>query len=157
MNNEHKVLPLKEAYRFGNERGLERQMADIKDMEIGWGLTTTGVSLMPRLHLEVPLKLLFALSSGGTFPPAHVGFRSEAGAKLNFGLKSGHQLHRAQALLCGHLLAETISHSVSKCYAATYSFWFGVRYSLADGLRSGSILAQEIQCSSVLIQDNRRL
>lgn len=43
MNDEHKVLPLKEAYRFGGERGLERQMADIKDMEIGWGLTTTGV------------------------------------------------------------------------------------------------------------------
>jgi len=52
-----------------------------------------------RPFLEVPLKLLFALSSGRRFPPAQVGFRSEAGAKLNFGLKSGHQLHRAQRSL----------------------------------------------------------
>ena len=43
MDDERKVLPLKEAYRFGSEHGLERQLAEIKDMEIEWGLSTTAV------------------------------------------------------------------------------------------------------------------
>lgn len=39
MDEEQKVLPLKEAYRFGGENGLEREMAEIKDMEIEWDLS----------------------------------------------------------------------------------------------------------------------
>jgi len=42
MDYERKVLPLKEAYRYGNEHGLEREMAIIKDMEIEWDLKYTS-------------------------------------------------------------------------------------------------------------------
>ena len=38
MEDERNVLPLKEAYRFGAEHGLEREMAEIRDMEIEWDL-----------------------------------------------------------------------------------------------------------------------
>ncbi len=39
MDEEQKVLPLKEAYRFGAEHGLDRELAEIKDMEIEWDLS----------------------------------------------------------------------------------------------------------------------
>lgn len=37
-----KTMPLTEAYRFGNEHGLEREIADIRDMVIQWGLSYTS-------------------------------------------------------------------------------------------------------------------
>jgi hypothetical protein len=42
MNDERKVLPLKEAYRYGAEHALGREMAVIKDMEIEWDLSYTS-------------------------------------------------------------------------------------------------------------------
>lgn len=42
MDEDRKVLPLKEAYRFGAERSLEREMAGIRDMEIEWDLSYTS-------------------------------------------------------------------------------------------------------------------
>ncbi len=39
MDEEHKVLPLREAYRFGGEHGLDGELAEIKDMEIEWDLS----------------------------------------------------------------------------------------------------------------------
>jgi hypothetical protein len=42
MDEEQKVLPLKDAYRFGAASGLEREMAEIKDMEIEWDLSYTS-------------------------------------------------------------------------------------------------------------------
>jgi hypothetical protein len=41
MNEERKTLAIKEAYRFGAEHGLEREMAEIRDMEIKWKLSYT--------------------------------------------------------------------------------------------------------------------
>ena len=41
MSEEQKTLPIKEAYRFGAEHSLEREMAEIRDMEIKWGLSYT--------------------------------------------------------------------------------------------------------------------
>ncbi len=37
-----KTMPLKEAYRFGAEHGLEREVAAIRDMEIEWDLSYTS-------------------------------------------------------------------------------------------------------------------
>ena len=37
-----RTLPLKEAYRFGADHGLERDMTAIKDMEIEWDLSYTS-------------------------------------------------------------------------------------------------------------------
>jgi hypothetical protein len=37
-----KTLPLKEAYRFGAEHALEREIAAIRDMEIEWDLSYTS-------------------------------------------------------------------------------------------------------------------
>ena len=37
-----KTMPLKEAYRFGDEHGLEREMAAIRDMVIEWDLSYTS-------------------------------------------------------------------------------------------------------------------
>jgi hypothetical protein len=37
-----KTMPLKEAYRFGADNGLEREMAAIRDMEIEWDLSYTS-------------------------------------------------------------------------------------------------------------------
>ncbi|MEK7992435.1 MAG: endonuclease NucS domain-containing protein [Planctomycetota bacterium] len=42
MDDERTVLPLKEAYRFGRQHGLEREMAEIRDMEIEWDLSYTS-------------------------------------------------------------------------------------------------------------------
>jgi hypothetical protein len=42
MNQEHTVLPLKEAYRFGQERGLEAEVGKIREMEIEWDLSYTS-------------------------------------------------------------------------------------------------------------------
>ena len=42
MDEERKVLPLKEAYRFGGEHGLEQELAEIRDMEIEWDLSYTS-------------------------------------------------------------------------------------------------------------------
>jgi len=42
MDDERKVLPLKEAYRFGAEHALEREMAAIRDMEIEWDFSYTS-------------------------------------------------------------------------------------------------------------------
>jgi hypothetical protein len=42
MEEEGKVLPLKEAYIFGAEHALEKDMADIRDMEIEWDLSYTS-------------------------------------------------------------------------------------------------------------------
>ncbi|MBM3319804.1 MAG: DUF91 domain-containing protein [Candidatus Eisenbacteria bacterium] len=39
MDEERKVLPLKEAYRFGAEKGLGPEMAEIREMEIEWDLS----------------------------------------------------------------------------------------------------------------------
>jgi hypothetical protein len=53
-----KTLSLKEAYRFGAEHGLEREMAAIRDMEIEWDLSYTSslrrgfvVDLFTKKHL----------------------------------------------------------------------------------------------------------
>jgi hypothetical protein len=53
-----KTLPLKEAYRFGAEHGLEREIAAIRDMEIEWDLSYTSslrrgfvVDLFTKRHL----------------------------------------------------------------------------------------------------------
>lgn len=58
MGDEQKVLPLKEAYRFGAEHGLEREMSEIEDMEIEWDLSYTSslrrgyvVALFREKHL----------------------------------------------------------------------------------------------------------
>ncbi len=37
-----KVLPLKEAYRFGDAHALQGEMAAIRDMEIEWDLSYTS-------------------------------------------------------------------------------------------------------------------
>lgn len=42
MDEERKILPLKEAYRFGDEHALEREMAGIREMEIEWDLSYTS-------------------------------------------------------------------------------------------------------------------
>jgi len=42
MDYEQKVLPLKEAYLFGGEQGIERELAGIRDMEIEWDLSYTS-------------------------------------------------------------------------------------------------------------------
>ena len=42
MDEERTVLPLKEAYPFGSERGLEQELAKIRDMEIEWDLSYTS-------------------------------------------------------------------------------------------------------------------
>ncbi len=42
MDTKRKVLPLKEAYRFGAEHALEREMAGIREMEIEWDLSYTS-------------------------------------------------------------------------------------------------------------------
>jgi hypothetical protein len=42
MDEEHKVLPLIEAYRFGAEHGLERELGAIREMEIEWDLSYTS-------------------------------------------------------------------------------------------------------------------
>ncbi len=42
MDEERTVLPLKEAYRFGSEQGLDKEMAEIQDMEIEWDLSYTS-------------------------------------------------------------------------------------------------------------------
>lgn len=42
MDEDRKVLPLKEAYRFGAEHSLEREMVGIRDMEIEWDLSYTS-------------------------------------------------------------------------------------------------------------------
>lgn len=42
MDDERKVLPLKEAYRFGAEHALEHEMAAIRDLEIEWDLSYTS-------------------------------------------------------------------------------------------------------------------
>jgi len=42
MDDEQKVLPLKEAYLFGTEPGIERELAEIRDMEIEWDLSYTS-------------------------------------------------------------------------------------------------------------------
>jgi len=42
MDEPKKVLPLKEAYRFGADHALEREMAGIRDMEIEWDLSYTS-------------------------------------------------------------------------------------------------------------------
>jgi hypothetical protein len=42
MGDEQKVLPLKEAYLFGAEQGIERELAEIRDMEIEWDLSYTS-------------------------------------------------------------------------------------------------------------------
>lgn len=42
MNTETTVLPLKSAYDFGAEHGLQTQVDEIRDMEIGWNLSYTS-------------------------------------------------------------------------------------------------------------------
>ena len=42
IDGERKVLPLKEAYRFGVDHALEREVANIRDMEIEWDLSYTS-------------------------------------------------------------------------------------------------------------------
>jgi hypothetical protein len=42
MDEERKVLPLKEAYRFGADHALESDMRGIRDMEIEWDLSYTS-------------------------------------------------------------------------------------------------------------------
>ncbi len=37
-----KVLPLNEAYRFGVEKGLEREINNIRSMEIEWDRSYTS-------------------------------------------------------------------------------------------------------------------
>jgi len=39
MEEERKVLPLKDAYNFGAEHGLEVEIGEIRDMEIEWDLS----------------------------------------------------------------------------------------------------------------------
>ena len=63
MDEEQKVLPLKEAYRFGEEHGLERELAEIRDMEIEWDLSYTSslrrgyvVDLFTKKQLLEPFK-----------------------------------------------------------------------------------------------------
>jgi hypothetical protein len=58
MDEDRKVLPLKEAYRFGAENGLEPEVAEIKDMEIEWDLSYSSslrrgyvVDLFTKKHL----------------------------------------------------------------------------------------------------------
>ena len=53
-----KTLPLKEAYRFGSEHSLDREMVAIRDMEIEWDLSYTSsvrrgfvVDLLTKKHL----------------------------------------------------------------------------------------------------------
>lgn len=42
MDEDNKTLPLKDAYRFGAEHRLEREVAEIRDMEIEWDLSYTS-------------------------------------------------------------------------------------------------------------------
>ncbi|MBN2208029.1 MAG: DUF91 domain-containing protein [Candidatus Coatesbacteria bacterium] len=42
MDEEKRMFPLKEAYRFGAEKGIERELAEIRDMEIEWDLSYTS-------------------------------------------------------------------------------------------------------------------
>jgi hypothetical protein len=42
MDQERKTLSLKEAYHFGGEHGLDREIATIRDMEIEWDLSYTS-------------------------------------------------------------------------------------------------------------------
>jgi hypothetical protein len=78
----------------------------------------------------VPLKLLFALLGGSNYCRRRLVFDGEAGAKLNFGLKSGHQLHRAQRSFGVTFLLETFQ-SITPDYATLCSSTraFGARYS----------------------------
>ena len=39
MDEERKVLPLKEAYRFAADHGLEREVTEIREMKIEWDLS----------------------------------------------------------------------------------------------------------------------
>jgi len=42
MEEEKNILPLKEAYRFGADHGLEQEVGAIRDMEIEWDLSYTS-------------------------------------------------------------------------------------------------------------------
>jgi hypothetical protein len=42
MDEGHKVLSLKDAYRFGEEYGLQQEVIEIRDMEIEWDLSYTS-------------------------------------------------------------------------------------------------------------------
>ena len=42
MDEEQKVFPLKDAYRFGDEHGLEQEIVHIRDMEIKWDFSYTS-------------------------------------------------------------------------------------------------------------------
>jgi hypothetical protein len=43
VDEEQKVLPLKKAYRFAADHGLEREMIKIKEMEIEWELSYSSI------------------------------------------------------------------------------------------------------------------
>jgi hypothetical protein len=61
MDEEQKVLPLKEAYRFAADHGLERELTEVKEMEIEWDLSYSSslrrgymVDLLKRKELINP-------------------------------------------------------------------------------------------------------
>lgn len=71
MDDERRVLPLKGAYRFGGDHGIEQQVAEIRDMEVEWDLSTSSVRRGHIVALFTQHRLLDAFKeqcwpAGGT-------------------------------------------------------------------------------------------